>query len=108
MAVVAERSAFATNRKAKRSAAVLLALLFGFCISGTRVVASEPRPARPFYNRFSSEDETKLGSALARKIETDGIPVASGSGEQTTIRIKRDLVLETYLESITAKLSHSS
>jgi predicted Zn-dependent protease len=108
MAVVAEGSAFPTNRKTKRSAAVLIALLLGFCVSGTRVAASEPKPTRPFYNRFSSEDEAKLGSALALKIETDGIPVASGNGEQITIRIKRDLALETYLESIAAKLSHSS
>jgi len=63
---------------------------------------------QPFYNRFTPQDEAALGAALAHKIEEGGIPVASGNGEQRTLRIKHDLTLERYLESLAAKLAHSS
>jgi hypothetical protein len=44
--------------------------------------SSEPKPSRPFYNNFSSEDEARLGTALAGKIEHDGIPFVSGQGQK--------------------------
>jgi predicted Zn-dependent protease len=73
-----------------------------------RAGASEPKPDRPFYNHFSSEDEARLGTALAAKIERDGIPFGSGQAEQQTVRIKRDVAVERYLESIASRLAQTS
>ena len=91
-----------------------VALCLGFMaalavfFSGTLASASEPKPERPFYNRFSSEEETQLGAALARKIENDGIPFAGSQGQPQTMRVKRDTALETYLESVASKLGQCS
>src|SRR5271167_1306350 len=107
--MAAERDAsksLCVRRRARCAAA--FALTVGFCLSGTRTSASEPRPLRPFYNQFSTEDEARLGSALAGKIERDGIPFTGGHGEQRVLRIKRDAVAEHYLESIASKLAQRS
>jgi predicted Zn-dependent protease len=107
--MTAERDAskpFCVRKLAK--CAVTIALIVGFCFSGIHAGASEPKPKRPFYNHFSSEDEARLGAALAGNIERDGIPFAGGQGEQQTARIKRDLAVERYLESIASKLSQCS
>jgi len=97
-----------SSRTVRRPLVIIVALLFGFCSAAVRAVALEPKPVQPFYNRFSSEDEAKLGVALAHNIEADGIPIAVANGTQRTIRIKRDPALESYLESITLKLARSS
>jgi predicted Zn-dependent protease len=86
----------------------IVALLAGFHLSGLRAGASEPKPLQPFYNQFSSEDEVRLGAALAAEIERDGIPFAGRHGERLTVRIKRDDVVEHYLESIASKLGQCS
>lgn len=91
-----------------RTLAVVIALLLGLCLSGTLTRASEPRPVRPFYNHFTTEDEEKLGAALARKIEADGIPVSSRNGGQQIARIRRNVPLESYLESVGSRLAAAS
>src|SRR5579863_3376480 len=87
---------------------VTVVLLGGFHLSVMRADASEPKPSRPFYNQFSSDDEVKLGAALAAEIERDGIPFASRQGEPLTVRIKRDDAVEHYLETVASKLAQSS
>jgi predicted Zn-dependent protease len=106
--MAAEASASASLRTVRRATVITAALLLGFCLAGMRADASEPRPVQPFYNRFTSEDEAKLGIALAHNIEANGIPVVGANGTQQTMRIKRDPALESYLESIASKLAHSS
>jgi predicted Zn-dependent protease len=107
--MVSERDASKSldARKIRRFAATA-ALLVVACFSGMRAEASEPKPDRPFYNHFSSDDEARLGAALAANIERGGIPFADGRAEQHTVRIKRDIAVEHYLESIAARLAQTS
>lgn len=107
MAAERDLSNYLRARKLGRFSAIVTLLAFA-CFSGMRAGASEPKPDRPFYNHFSSEDEARLGTALAAKIEHDGIPFGSGQAEQQTVRIKRDVAVERYLESIASRLAQTS
>jgi predicted Zn-dependent protease len=70
--------------------------------------ASEPHPERPFYNHLSAEDESRFGSALSNKIDQEGVPVPSPDATQQMLKVVRSSALETYLETIAAKLAQAS
>jgi len=78
------------------------------CAGWVPSIALEPRPVRPFYNHFTDEDEMRIGNASAEKIEREGVSVPGADGQAVMAHIKRNVVLEGYLESIATKLGQAS
>jgi len=87
---------------------VLTSALAALCAAWTPSNASEPKPVRPFYNHFTDADELKIGAASAQKIESEGVSVPGAGGQSAMAHVKRNVVLEGYLESIASKLGQAS
>ena len=83
--------------------AVVLVLLL---TAGMR--AEEPRVTKPFYNKFSDEDELLVGQAFSRRITRDGVLMSAANGKTRVVREMRNPVVETYLEALAAHLSENS
>jgi len=91
-----------------RSMRVVAFAVTGMLLFGVLAFAAEPRPVRPSYNHFTDGDEERIGAAMAQKIEKEGVRVPGPDGRPETARIQRNMLLETYLESIASKLGQAS
>ncbi len=91
-----------------RSTRVVVSAVTGTLLFGVLAFTAEPRPVRLSYNHFTDGDEERIGTAMAQKIEKEGIPVPGPDGRPETAHIQRNMLLETYLESIASKLGQAS
>jgi predicted Zn-dependent protease len=64
-------------------------------LAASPLLAAEPKGTRPFYNRFTDDDEVRIGGSAAPDIEK-------------RLPILHDLLLETYLDGIGHKLGEAS
>jgi beta-barrel assembly-enhancing protease len=106
--MVVARSPRISKYGPKLSGILLATLLMSLTPFVETAQAVEPRPERPFYNHFTAEDEARLGLVLSNKIETEGLPVPGADGGQQILRVKRNSLVEAYLDGIASKLSQAS